>query len=146
MSAHVKLHFKLSHDSEGYPPVAVESVWASPGESAELFVLDSIPFFAREATFQDVVRAVRDDGHLWFEKVVQPSGNSLIRLVFFFPDRIADVRDALSALGCSTELLRDRQLVAVNVPREAPLSGVQAYVTQQASAGVLDYEEPILRQ
>lgn len=146
MSTHARIHFRLTPDADGYPPVAVETVWARPGDSAELFTLDSIPFFARAATFQDVVRTVRDDGHLWFEELVQPSENSLIRLVFFLPERIAEVCETLSALGCSTECFPDRRLVAVNVPRQASLPGVQAYVTQQASAGVLDYEEPILRQ
>ncbi len=146
MSNHVRIHFKLKGDADGYPPLAAESVWATPGESTELFVLDSIPFFTREATFQDVVLAVREDGALWFQRLVQPSKNSLIRLVFFLPENTSEVRDALSTLGCATEWDSAHKLVAVNIPPQVPLGNVQTYLAEQASAGVLDYEEPILRQ
>ena len=82
-----KVHFRLVQDEDGYPPVSVESVWAQPSTKAGEYVLDNIPFFAREATIGDVVQVREEEGHLWFDKVVRRSQNSLVRVVFF--DRAA---------------------------------------------------------
>ena len=57
---HVKIQFNITQDSEGYPPVAVEGVWAMKAPCGS-YVLDNIPFFTRDATFGDTVTAKEDD-------------------------------------------------------------------------------------
>lgn len=67
----VKVHFRLVQDEDGYPPVAVESVWAQPGMNSREYVLDNLPFFVREATLGDTVLVREEEGHCWFEAVVR---------------------------------------------------------------------------
>jgi hypothetical protein len=84
MGRQAKVHFRLTQDQDGYPPAAVESVWAEAGEDAQEYKIDNVPFFSREATLGDIVKVRSDiDGHLWFDALLRPSGNSLIRIVFF---------------------------------------------------------------
>jgi hypothetical protein len=124
----------------------VESLWGvSTGRQGE-YVIDNVPFFATQATLGDVVLVKEEQGVLWFDRVVKPSNNSLLRLVFFQPDRAQEVRDVLKRLGCSTEWDQNHTLIAVNVPPDANLKAIQEYLADQAEAGHLDYEEPILRQ
>lgn len=146
MNPKAKVHFRLSQDEDGYPPVAVESLWASPTTEPNEFVIDNIPFFTQQATLGDVVCVREKDGEFWFDDVASRSKNSLLRVVFFDKERIDNVSEKLVALGCSTEHMASHSLIAVNVPASASLAGVQAYLQKGADAGVLDYEEPILRQ
>ncbi len=142
----VKVHFRLAQDKDGYPPVAVESVWAQPGANTREFVIDNVPFFAQEATLGDTVLVTEADGHRWFEAVLHRSGNSLVRIVFFDRTCFDRVRAELTALGCATEYLREHNLLAVSIPDSVRLTDVQQYLQGESGRGTLDYEEPILRQ
>jgi hypothetical protein len=145
MSNLVKILFEIEPDQDGYPPLTVESVWATV-ESEGRYKLDNIPFFARKATLDDVVAVSEDDGDLWFSAVVGTSGNSLLRVVLFDETRIEELRQHLGNLGCSTEWDKTHDLVSVNVPMSARLGSVQEYLRNEAAKGWLDYEEPLLRQ
>lgn len=145
MMAPVKINFRINPGDDGYPPVAVESLWANP--TSDGYIIDSIPFFASDATHGDRVMAHRGEGDaLWFDAVLQRSENSLVRVVFFDVNSQDEVVDYLTALGCGTERMQQFKLLAVDVPQEVPLTEVQSYLQAQAAAGLLDYEEPILRQ
>lgn len=142
---HVKINFSLVQDSDGYPLVAVESVWAIKAPSG-LFVIDNIPFFARDATLGDVVSVREEDGHLWFSEVQVSSGNSLVRVALFDKSRFDELSRQLEHFGCSSEGFRDGKLVAVNIPKTAALDAIQEYLRSGSVQGWLDFEEPILRQ
>lgn len=142
----VKVHFRLVQDADDYPPASVESVWAHKTTGPGEYVLDNVPFFAREATIGDVVLVHEEAGDLWFCGVARRSENSLIRVVFCDPAAFEKVNGRLVALGCTTEYLEAHHLLAVCVPSEVKLRDVQDYLRSEARAGKLDYEEPILRQ
>lgn len=141
----IKINFRVKQDIDGHPPVAVESLWANP--TAGAYIIDSIPFFTSDATNGDRVIARKGEGDaLWFDGVLQRSGNSLIRVVMFDFDSQDEVVRHLTALGCGTEGMKQFKLIAVDVPHDVSLDSVQTYLKAQAAAGLIDYEEPILRQ
>jgi hypothetical protein len=142
----MKLNFHLEQDEDGYPPASVESLWVTASSNRNEYVLDNVPFFARDATIGDTVRVREEDGQLWFEALVARSENSLLRIVFFDPAYVEEVGGRLEGFGCSIEYLRAHKLMSVSVPGEVELAAVQAYLQAEASKGHLDYEEPILRQ
>lgn len=145
MRAAVKLHVRLEQDEEGYPPIAVESLWGEPTGAPDEYVIVNIPFFARNATLGDTVRAPERDGQRWVEGVVASGAASLLRVLFFEVDRTDEVTAELEALGCETEGLPAYRLVAVSVPADIELTRVQALLRQRQDRGELDYEEPLLR-
>lgn len=142
----VKIFFHLKQDEDGYPEVSAESVWAKPTKTADEYIVDNIPFFICEATLGDTLKALKEDGVLWFDSLRQRSGNSLIRVVFFEKSLKEKINDKLNTMGCSTEYSKDHSLLAVNIPAEVDLSDVQAYLHSEADLGKIDFEEPILRQ
>jgi Domain of unknown function (DUF4265) len=144
MGSPIKINFKLEPDDDGYPPVAVESLWANPVGNA--FEIDSIPFFTSDATVGDVVYALADqNGAFWYDSMAKESNNSLIRLAFLKPEFTPNVAEKLRLFGCSTEGLQAYKMIAVNIPNDADIRVVQEYLELQSSAGLLDYEEAILR-
>ena len=146
MTELVKVHFRLEQDDDGYPPASVESLWATPGSRAEEYVLDNIPFFARDATIGDTIIVRREDDLQWFDALVQHSTNSLLRAIFFIEDQVERVSQRLIDLGCSVEYMKAYKLLAINVPGDVKLASIQDYLGKEAAEGTLDYEEPILRQ
>lgn len=146
MTDHAKVFFTLEQDEDGYPPVSAESVWAVQTGLPFEYTLDNIPFFATQATCGDVIRVRPGDGVLWFDEMVRPSGNSLLRATFFQPTKVRDIREALRSLGCTTEWLEAYHLIAINIPANISLEQIQAFLEEQAEAGVLDYEGAIIRQ
>lgn len=144
MTTPAKINFKVAQGDDGFPPVAVESLWANP--VGDLFKIDSIPFFARDATVEDMIRARSDsNGALWFDCVEFPSQNSLIRVVLFDSDHDAYVSKSLESLGCSIEGMKQFKLIAVSIPASADLTKVKNFLDAEALAGHLDYEEALLR-
>lgn len=146
MAALVKVHFRLVQDEDGYPPVAVESLWAAPSTKPNEYVIDNVPFFIRDVTIGDTVRVREEEGHHWFDGLVSRSQNSLVRVVYFDRTCVEKISEQLVALGCSTEFLREHNLMAVSVPFSTNLTDVQVLLQAEASAGSIDFEEPILRQ
>lgn len=141
----LKINFRVEVGSDGYPPVAVESLWAQPVEDG--FVIDSIPFFASSATSGDRIHAQLGDADaLWFAGVVERSGNSLIRVVFFDLTCEEGIAARLKEMGCGIERMPQFKLMAIDISQRVRLADVQAYLRDKASEGLIDFEEPILRQ
>ena len=145
MADRTKLHFRLDQDEDGYPPVAVESVWSQAAPRPGEYIVDNIPFFTRDATIGDTVRVRDDDGNLWFDGLVGRAANSLIRVVFFDRSAMDGVFRQLESMGCSLEYNGTHRLLAVSIPSGVDLEGVQGYLRAEAEGGKLDYEEAILR-
>lgn len=146
MDNHVKVHFHLQPDEDDWPPATVESVWAKRSSGENEYVLANVPFFACDATIGDTIRVRQDDGNLWFDKLVQDSPNSLIRIIVEKPENIEEISNHLITLGCETELYRHYNLIAVSIPASVSLSDVQRWLQTQKNAGTLDYEEAILKR
>lgn len=146
MNGGLKVFFNIEQDDDGYPDVGSESVWALPTADPSVVQLDNIPFFASEATLDDLVIVREENGRLWFDKVFRESSNSLLRIAFFNIEVKDRVNGLLVGLGCRTEYFEQRHLLAVSIPEAASLVAVQGVLIQEAAEGNIDYEEPILRK
>ncbi|MCI0358766.1 MAG: DUF4265 domain-containing protein [Planctomycetaceae bacterium] len=140
-----KVLFRLERDAEGFPPADVEGVWADEAGEGK-FVLDNIPFFARQATLGDVVSVNRIGDELFYDSTEQPSGNSLVRVVMFGGRDPQELRSRLRAIGCSSELSHLPSLFAVNVPPSVDIGQVRALLDEGSALDQWDYEEAILRK
>ncbi len=126
-------------------------MWASR-VSDSTFKIDNSPFFAKGVSAGDIVAAEQTSGGLVFRELVQPSGHSTVRVVVFRGGRnegqlqalVAELRESLKALGCSTELSHIPNLFSVDISPEVNYSSVSAFLTRKEADGVLEYEEACL--
>ncbi|NUQ74302.1 MAG: DUF4265 domain-containing protein [Polyangiaceae bacterium] len=125
---HRKIVFHLEQDDEGFPPAATESLWARSTERNNEFVIENLPFFAREATLGDVVDVTEKDGSLYYRSTICRSGNSLIRIICYNGSEPLTLCKELEAMGCVTEYIEAYRMVAVNVSSGAKLDNVRAYL------------------
>lgn len=138
---HVKVLFELDSSHEH---IDVESVWALPVTNG--YQIDNIPFYAKEVACNDVISAEPDeDGALRFKSLIAASGHSTIRLWFSDEKDVPRVRNELRDMGCVSELDLPR-LVAVDIPPSVAYGKIRAYLEQQESKGIFEYEEACLGQ
>ena len=147
----LKVGFKLDRDTDDYPPVDWEWLWASR-VSDSTFKIDNIPFFAKLISCGDIVSAQETDSGLIFKKLIEPSGHSTVRVIVFREGRndeqlgalVGNVRQSLRGMGCPTELSHIPNLIAVDIPSEVDYHSVSAFLSQKQGEGLLEYEEACL--
>lgn len=141
----VKVHFDLPRDDDGWPPVAVESLWAET-VGGDVVRLTNVPWFVRGVAIGDLIRVERDsDGVLWAAEHLEWSGNCTIRVV---PSPSGPLRgsrqrvlDTFQPFGVTGEGIQQFGLVALEVPPGADLAGVQRVLRAGARDGWWEYEE-----
>ena len=99
-----KIHFRLEPDQDGFPPISVEMLNATPlGDG--LFRIENAPFFVREISFNDVVRAssTKQQGQYRYEEVVQPSEFTSLSIIILDSSMNTLLLDLLRGLKCVIE-------------------------------------------
>ncbi len=137
----VEVHFSLTPDEQGWPPVPVEPIWARP-MGDDRYRLLNIPFFALGVSGGDVIVAPRgEDGLRHFQSVVEASGHSTIRIIAADPDGIEELADQIMRKGCHVEASYIPALVAIDVPPEEDYASLREWLDELEAANVLDFEE-----
>jgi Domain of unknown function (DUF4265) len=132
------------HPEDGWPPVSVESLWVE--KSGDLWRIDNAPFFANSIALNDLVQARRDpkDGVLEFERVVVPSGHSLITILVVDTEELAKIIDKTIEMGYSIELASKYDLVSVDIAPEQNLDPLLKYLKSLKKSEIADYCENCL--
>jgi hypothetical protein len=147
----IKILFELKKD-DGYPPAEIEQLWAEPLGN-NLFKIDNIPFYVKGISCEDVVEASADSrGELRFRSLVRPSTHNTLRVIVFrespdprpLADRVADLRNQLAEIGCSTELSHVPGLVAVDTDT-ALIDKALVVLRSGEKANLWEYEEGAVR-
>lgn len=144
MAEYKKIYFHLERDEDGYPPVAVESMWAIQLLNGRLRI-DNIPFYMMGISCGDEVEALLENGELWFKSLTKKSGNSTFRIIPIDPQFLEKIRVDLNALGCQSECHKKAVLIAVEVPASVSIQPFLNYIVEAQKKGILDFEEAALR-
>jgi Domain of unknown function (DUF4265) len=141
-----KVVFALERDDEAWPPVAAESVWATPlGE--DRYRLDNVPWFARGFAYGDVVAAEPDhEGVLRVREQLVWSGRYTVRVIPFGDEsaeaQLQAVIEEFASLGAECEgALPSFTLIALDIPPTARVAEIKALLIEGETAGRWGYEE-----
>lgn len=142
-NAYKKVLFRLQQDANGYPPASVEGLWAKAVEGG--YAVDNIPFHVYGIAPGDVIGTREEDGETWFDELRSSSGSSVFRVIVKPPETLDQVRAALLDFGCACETEQAVKMLAVEVPPQRTLDTLLYYLLTQREAGLLDFEEGVLR-
>ncbi|MFD3545236.1 DUF4265 domain-containing protein [Streptomyces sp. NPDC058655] len=142
---HVKVHFRMDIDEDGWPPASVESLWAVELGDGTVR-LDNTPWFVRGVASGDVIKVeLDDDGVLWAGDTVRPSQNCTIRLIVLKDDGSAAARQSVlevfHRLGTTGEGIERYRMVALDVPPEADLPRIRKLLEHGGAMGWWHWEE-----
>ncbi|QEC76288.1 DUF4265 domain-containing protein [Mucilaginibacter ginsenosidivorax] len=126
-------------DEENYQ---IESVWST--KVGNYYRIDNIPFFAKNIAPGDIVSIQDDDGQLFFDELIEASGNSVVRIIFFSENDITRVTKELEMLGCNWEGSHLNKLISIEIPKSIPYGIVKKYLEHGLKAGIFDYQEACL--
>ena len=121
-----------------------ESLWGI--KDGDYFIIDSIPFIAKRVSLGDVVKVEYDenDKAFYFDDFVAVSGNSTVRLYFDDMSLIEITRSELQRYGCESEVLPQRRIVAVNIPKDIAYKPIKEYLESGEKGVKWVYEESCL--
>jgi hypothetical protein len=122
----------------------VESVWVE--KQGENYILQNTPFFAYLYAYQDVVSVEMIDGDKAIINIIECSGNSSVRILFFDIDYMPIVRERLDKAGYSSEASPTLCMLAVNIPKESSYLHFLNIIKDYCEKGIIDYEESALTE
>lgn len=130
------------------PMLGVDSIlrlWCKKA-SNDTYIVDNVPFYTYGISLGDEICVTEEDGEYHFQSIVNPSGNSTLR-VHFNDKRMQMVRDKLLDMGCKVEISNLPSFVSINVPQEVSLKVVEDVLTNmQKECDSLAYEHGVVRQ
>ena len=134
-----KIFFKFF--DEDLDQTITEGVWAK--KKGQYYKIDNIPFYAYLYSTDDIVEVKEDNGELIVERLIEPSGNSTVRILFEEEQELDRIKVELSLLSCDSETSRRSKLLAVNIPKSVTYRNVINYLE---SIDNLQYEEACLSE
>lgn len=142
---HVKVHFRMDIDTDGWPPASVESLWAVDLGDGTVR-LDNTPWFVRGVASGDIIRVeVDDEGVRWAGDTVQSSENCTIRLIVLKDGGSGAARQSVlkifHSLGTTGEGIEQYWMVALDVPPTADLPKIHKLLVHGAAKEWWHWEE-----
>ncbi|QRE04063.1 DUF4265 domain-containing protein [Flavobacterium psychrophilum] len=122
--------------------LAVESVWAL--KEKDYYRIKNIPFFAPNIAYDDLISVEEDEEELFFDDIIEASGNSTLQIVFFSEEDIKTVTNKLESFLCGWEGSHLKKYISVNVPKEVDYHVVKDYLNSMLDKNKLDYKEACL--
>jgi len=121
---------------------AIESAWAS--KVGENYCLENILFYASNYSFGDLLKVEHREGELYVVGLVEASGHSTIRIIFFDKDVISATMNELITIGCDYEGSDVPILMSVDIPPGVNYSVVKEYLEKGEQDHKWSYEEACL--
>ena len=139
-----RVRFDLEVDADGYPPVSAEYIWCS-STAQGTYVVDNIPFYARDVSLGDEIATDIADGEETFKEVVRKSANTTVRVFVKDLANTQRYRGELNSLGCITELSEISGMFSVSMPPEAKVADALAFLDRASESHEIGFEESSVR-
>jgi len=125
------------YDLEGN--LAVESVWAA--KEGNGYRIKNIPFFAPNIAYDDIISVEDDNGELFFDDIIEESGNSTLQIIIFNENDFAEVTKKIESFKCGWEGSHLKGYISVNVPKEINYLPVKSFLGNELENKKLDFKE-----
>jgi hypothetical protein len=139
----VSVLFALEQEQSEYP-VSFEQIWCLPVQD-DIYLIDNIPFYARDVSIGDEIRTKLRDGGRWFTCVTKPSTNTTLRMFARNPTFEPLLRPKLESFGGQTEKIQGSPLIAVSLPPSADIASALDFLDRENEAGNVSFEESCVR-
>lgn len=135
-----KVLFVYKIDEES--PYEIESLWAK--KKGDYYEIKNIPFMAKNIAWGDLISVEKDEDVLYFDKLIKPSGHSVIRIIFSNVKNIPKVGRDLVKMGCTWEGSHLPKLISVDIPPSTEYKMIKEYLNKKVENGEIDYQEACL--
>lgn len=121
---------------------AVESAWAE--KAGNYYKLNNLLFYAPNYSWGDIVNVEDRNEELFVTGLVEESGHSTIRIIFYNEENIDPTIEQLKYLGCDYEGSNVPTLISVDVPPQVNYANVRQFLDEGEENGMWSYQESCL--
>lgn len=125
--------------------VIKESLWAQDLGS-NMCQLDNIPFYAFRYSTDDIVKVENISDQMYVIELINPSGNSTVRLLFETEEILLRTREILKSMALESESSLSAKLLAVNIPKSRNYQEIKKFLQKGEVDGVWEYEEACISE
>ncbi|XHR95950.1 DUF4265 domain-containing protein [Mucilaginibacter sp. UC70_90] len=134
-----KIIFEYQDLEDNY---ALESAWAE--KRGEYYELRNILFYAPGYSWGDIVSVEDRNGELYVTDLIEESGHSTIRIIFYTNEVIEATIQQLNNFGCTYEGSNIAKLISVDVPSTVDYKPIKKFLTEGEISELWSYEESCL--
>ena len=127
-------------DDEGI--VRGEAVLAT--KEGNYYRIKSIPVHASKIALYDLIGIRKREGVLYFHKVIESSGRSVIQMIVFRNRQIKAIGKDLEQFGCMWRRSDNKHLIAFDVPKHVPYRPIKDWLDQGEREQRWGYREACL--
>ncbi|WP_431217173.1 DUF4265 domain-containing protein [Puia sp. P3] len=113
-------------DDEG--SIRGETVLAT--KEGKYYRITSIPLYASKIALYDLIDVRDREGVLYFHKIIEGSGRSVIQMMVFNKQEINFILKDLEQFGCLWQCSDDKHLIAFDVPKLVPYQPIKDWLDQ----------------
>lgn len=121
----------------------VESVWAERTKDGHYKIMN-VPFFVPNIAYGDIVSVENDEGDLYFDELITPSGHSTVQMIIYYPEDVSKIGEELVNLGCDWEGSHLKEYISVDIPPMVSYAPVKEYLQKGFLQKRWDYKEACL--
>jgi hypothetical protein len=122
--------------------ISIESINAEKVNN--YYRVKNSPFFAPNLAYDDLISVENDDGELFFDDIIEVSGNSTIQIIIYNKNDIFSITKEIEELNCGWEGSHLLGYISVNVPKEVNYLSLKSLLDSYFQDKVLDYKEACL--
>lgn len=134
-----KIIFEYINLEEQY---ALESAWAK--KSGDNYILDNILFYALGYSLGDIVKVENRNGELFVTGLIEESGHTTVRIIFYSKDIIQSTIEQLEKMGCHWEGSNIQTLISVDIAPEVDYIPIRKFLGEGENNDLWSYEESCL--
>ena len=127
-------------DDEGI--IRGEAVLAT--REGNYYRIKSIPVHASKIALYDLIGIRKREGVLYFHKIIESSGRSVIQMIVFRDRQIKAIGKDLEEFGCVWRRSDDKHLIAFDVPKHVPYRPIKDWLDQGEREQRWGYREACL--
>ncbi len=117
----------------------IEKVYAE--KVGEYYQLKGVPAFASGVAYEDVISVEIENGHLFFDELIQPSGHSVVHIVILKPEKSTLFLSALAVFGVYINYLHNNLYLVIDVPPSVFYKDFRDFLIKQSELGDIDVSE-----
>jgi hypothetical protein len=134
-----KITFEYN-DLEGQ--YALESAWAE--KVGDNYKLDNILFYAPGYSLGDIVEVENRNGELFVTGLVEESGHTTVRIIFYEDEIVNPTMNQLEEMGCRWEGSNIPTLMSVDIAPEVDYTLIKRFLNEGEEKDLWSYEESCL--
>lgn len=127
-------------DKEG--SIRGETVLAT--KEGSYYRIKSIPLYASKIALYDLIGVRKREGVLYFQKIIESSGRSVVQILVFKEGEIKEVERDLDRFGCIWRRGNDRHLIAFDVPKHMAYQPIKEWLDRGEGEQKWGYREACL--